>query len=201
VYLAELLERHRVPTPLTVIFGEDNAALVGERIGFPCVIKQPDSSFSAGVVKVESAEEFERQLPKLFETSELLVAQEFVPTEFDWRIGVLDGEPLFACKYYMARKHWQIYKRDEKGVHSGKGDTLPVTEVPRAVVQAAVKSARLIGDGLFGVDLKVLDGKPKVIEINDNPSIDAGVEDRVLGDFLYERVMRSFLARLEERHR
>lgn len=25
------------------------------------------------------------------------------PHGVDWRIGLLDGEPLFACKYYMAK--------------------------------------------------------------------------------------------------
>ena len=40
-----------------------------------------------------------------------------------------------------------------------------------------------------------------MIEINDNPSIDAGVEDAVLGDALYDRVMGEFLKRLERRTR
>jgi glutathione synthase/RimK-type ligase-like ATP-grasp enzyme len=35
------------------------------------------------------------------------------------------------------------------------------------------------------------------IEVNDNPSIEAGIEDVVLGDRLYEVVMQEFLRRLE----
>ena len=34
-----------------------------------------------------------------------------MPTDFDWRIGVLEGKALYACRYFMARKHWQILKR------------------------------------------------------------------------------------------
>ncbi|MEJ2396418.1 MAG: hypothetical protein P8Z77_17080 [Candidatus Thiodiazotropha sp.] len=34
-------------------------------------------------------------------------------------------------------------------------------------------------------------------EVNDNPSIDAGVEDAVLGSALYETIMQEFLRRLE----
>ena len=36
-----------------------------------------------------------------------------------------------------------------------------------------------------------------VIEVNDNPSIDAGVEDAYLGEDLYLRIMQEFLRRLE----
>lgn len=201
VFLAELLSRHKLMTPATVIFSMDNANLVGERIGFPCVIKQPDSAFSQGVVKIDTEEAFKAQLEQLFETSELLLAQEFVPTDFDWRIGVLGGRALFACKYFMARKHWQIIKREGSTSRFGKFESLPVHQAPQKVVSAAVKAANLIGNGLYGVDLKVLGGKPKIIEVNDNPSIDAGIEDKVLGNLLYEQIMLHIMMQLEERGR
>src|SRR5690606_33226210 len=166
VYVAELLDRYRVPTPKTVIFSEDTAWMVSERIGFPCVIKQPDSSFSAGVVKINTADEFLARREQLFENSELLLAQEFVPTEFDWRVGVLEGKPLYVCKYMMAERHWQIIRRDERGeVHEGGFETMPVEDAPKDVIALGVKAARLIGDGLYGIDIKVLGGRPKVIEI------------------------------------
>ena len=201
VFLAELLSRHKLMTPATVIFSKDHAHLVGERIGFPCVIKQPDSAFSQGVVKIDDEASFVAQLDTLFETSDLLLAQEFVPTDFDWRIGVLGGRPLYACKYFMARKHWQIIKREGSTNQYGKGESMPVHEAPQKVVAAAVRAANLIGNGLYGVDIKVLGGKPKIIEVNDNPSIDSGIEDRVLGNLLYEQVMLHFMVQLEERGR
>lgn len=199
VFLAEALDRYRVAIPKTVVFGEDNASVVAERIGFPCVIKQPDSAFSAGVIKAETEEEFGPKVQKLFEGTDLLIAQEFVPTEYDWRIGVLGGEPLFACRYHMARNHWQIVKRDGEGVHEGDFDTMRIEDAPQRVVELGVRAADVIGDGLYGVDLKVIGGRPKVIEVNDNPNIDAGVEDQALGDELYTRIMRHFLVRMENR--
>ncbi len=56
----------------------------------------------------------------MFQKSELLIAQEFLPTPFDWRVGVVNGKPLYVCKYYMASKHWQIVnwesgKQDQEG--------------------------------------------------------------------------------------
>ena len=36
-----------------------------------------------------------------------------------------------------------------------------------------------------------------MIEVNDNPNIDAGVEDAILRDELYNRIMEVFLDRIE----
>ena len=200
VYLAELLDRHAIRKPRTLIVHRDNREQIVEQIGLPCILKQPDSYFSLGVVKVETPAELERHVERLLEDSDLIIAQEFLPTEFDWRIGVLDGHPLFACKYYMADEHWQIRKQ-ELGAEPdfGRVEAVPVEHAPTAVVSTAVRSARLIGDGLYGVDIKQLNGKVYVIEINDNPNIDAGCEDRVLKDELYERVLRVFLTRIRAR--
>jgi glutathione synthase/RimK-type ligase-like ATP-grasp enzyme len=199
VFLAESLARFRVPTPKTLILSKENAADGIRSIGLPCVIKQPDSAFSAGVTRFDDDEDLAARLACLFEASELLIAQEFVPTDFDWRIGVLGGRPLYACRYAMAPGHWQIVKRDEQGVHEGDSVTLPIEEAPEDVVKLAVRASALMGDGLYGVDLKVVGGKAMVIEVNDNPNIDAGVEDAVLGDAMYRAVMQYFLRRFEER--
>lgn len=199
VYLAETMSRHRVATPKTLILSKDNALEGVRSLGFPCVLKRPDSSFSNGVARCDAEEDAPAMLASFFEHSDLLVAQEYVPTDFDWRIGVLGGEPLFASRYGMAPEHWQIVKRDDQGVHEGDAETLLVRDAPDDVVKLATRAAKLIGDGLYGVDLKVVRGKPVVIEINDNPNIDAGVEDDALGDELYNRIMRYFFWKLESR--
>ena len=63
----------------------------------------------------------------------------------------------------------------------------------------ALRATAPIGDGLYGVDLKMDGKRTAVIEVNDNPSIDAGVEDAYLGDDLYRRIMEEFLRRLERK--
>ncbi len=199
VYLAELLSRHSVPTPKTIVVHRDNARVIGEELGFPCVLKRPDSAFSQGVVKVESQENLELQLKTFFEDSELIVAQEFLPTTFDWRIGILNRKPLYACKYFMAQNHWQIIKPDRHDARRyGKSETLPVELAPRRAVATALRAANLVGDGLYGVDVKESNGKFYIIEVNDNPSIEAGTEDSVLRDELYNRIMEVFLDRLDK---
>jgi glutathione synthase/RimK-type ligase-like ATP-grasp enzyme len=197
VFLAELLERHKIAKPKTMILHKENLAQVAAELGFPCILKQPDSSFSQGVEKADSLEEFVLLANKLLNDSELVIAQQFLPTDFDWRIGVLDRQPLFACKYFMARKHWQIIQHKVGGrVEEGNVETLAIGDVPEKVLRTGLKAANLIGNGLYGVDLKQIGDKIYVIEINDNPSIDAGLEDEVAGDDLYLQVMGSLMNRI-----
>ena len=203
VYLAEILARHRIPAPKTLLVHRDNVNQIITTLGLPCVLKQPDSSFSLGVVKVESAEELPVRVNSLLDKSELIVAQEYLPTEFDWRVGILDRRPLFVAKYYMVPGHWQIIRHgDQKhDFVEGKTAALSVGEAPDRVVKMALKAARLIGDGFYGVDIKQVGKRFYVIEINDNPNVDAGNEDSVLKDALYREVMGVFLKRIEARKR
>ncbi|MDP2104411.1 MAG: RimK family alpha-L-glutamate ligase, partial [Desulfobulbaceae bacterium] len=201
VFQAEVLERNKILIPKTVIVHKDTTEVV-ERLGLPCILKQPDSSFSQGVVKVETPEELRSQVAKLLTKSDLIIAQEFLPTSFDWRVGIFDRQPLFVCKYFMAKKHWQIIKRDDSGTKTADGTyaTMPVEHAPDQLIRTALKAANLIGDGLYGVDIKEVGKKFYVIEINDNPNIDAGVEDAILKEELYLRIMRVFLRRIEHRN-
>lgn len=200
VYQAELFRRHGVPAPPTLVVSRANAAEVERAVGLPCVLKSPDGAFSMGVARVDSAEALGERLQALLSRSELVVAQAWSPTPYDWRIGVLGGRPLFAARYQMAAGHWQIVRREGgRPPRYGRVDAVPVEEVPPEVVEVAVRAAGLIGDGLYGVDVKALDEGPVVLEVNDNPNIEAGCEDGVLGDALYEEVMAWFLARLEAR--
>ena len=199
VYLAETLERAGVRTPTTRILHKGNVASIGRDLGFPVVLKLPDSSFSQGVIRVDDAAALERAAREMLRRSDLIVAQRFVPTEFDWRVGVFEGKPLWACRYYMARKHWQIVRRDERGKKlEGDHDTLPIDQVPASVLDAALRACACVGDGLYGVDLKELEEGAVVMEVNDNPNLDGGVEDSVLGETLYRTILEGFLARLEK---
>jgi glutathione synthase/RimK-type ligase-like ATP-grasp enzyme len=203
VYLAEILARHRIPAPKSLLVHRDNVGQIIPVLSLPCVLKQPDSSFSVGVVKVESEQDLLEQVNVLLDKSELIVAQEYLPTEFDWRVGILDRRPLFVAKYYMVPGHWQIIRHgtDRQDFVEGKTEALSVGEAPDRVVKVALKAANLIGDGFYGVDIKQIGKRLYVIEVNDNPNVDAGNEDSVLKDALYREVMGVFVKRIEERQR
>lgn len=201
VFLHELLEKNNVPMPRSQLLIDGDAidyATIGEQLGYPVVLKIPDGAFSIGVEKASNEEELRAVATRLFEKSTILLAQEFMRTDFDWRIGVLNNRAVYACKYYMARNHWQIYNHADTVRHrSGDFECMGVHQVPKEVIKVALQATRLIGDGLYGVDMKETPRGPVIIEVNDNPSIDHGVEDLHLSDELYRIVMADFVRRLE----
>jgi glutathione synthase/RimK-type ligase-like ATP-grasp enzyme len=198
VYLSELLTHHKIPSLDTVIISKYAKNL--PKVTFPLVLKKPDSAFSEGVIKIEDNAMLVASLKQFFKTSDLVIAQPFMPTDFDWRIGVFDGKPLFACKYHMAKNHWQIYDWDSKEKNTGENEAIPLQAVPSAIMKTALKASKLIGNGLYGVDIKVRGNKHYVIEINDNPNIDAGIEDGVMGESLYKDIFDVFIKRIRRKH-
>lgn len=199
IYLAELMHSHQILMPETRFISRYAEKLPS--LDYPCVLKRPDGAFSQGVVKVESEKNLQKILPDFFRTSDLVIAQSFIPTPYDWRIGILDNKPLYACKYYMVEGHWQIYNwATEEGKEGGEVETVPLNQVPPGIIKAALKCTKLIGDGLYGVDLKSDGQHHYVIEVNDNPSIDFGLEDLVLGDVLYQEIIKVFLNRIRKKH-
>lgn len=196
VYLHELMVSNKIPTPRSVILRKDFPVLESALSGFPLVLKIPDGSFSKGVKKVKSMEEMNEELKLFFQKSELVIAQEFLPTEFDWRVGILGGKPLYLCKYFMAKNHWQIYnwnKKDHSNSRFGNSETIKLEQAPPGLLRLASKASLLIGNGLYGLDIKQVGKKFYVIEINDNPSIDAGIEDKIAKSSLYQSIMQHLM--------
>ena len=164
-------------------------------------MKLPEGAFSKGVFKVKDRDALRDKVGEMLKDTALVLVQEYMYTDFDWRIGVLNGRAIFACRYKMASNHWQIYNHGAKRNFSGGFETLPTFEVPKAVLDAAIKACDMIGKGLYGVDIKQKDKHVYVIEVNDNPSIDYKVEDLYLGNELYMHIMTEFANRLELRGR
>ena len=199
IYLHELMTANGLAVPPTVIIaGPHDLERAADTLGFPMVLKVPDSSFSRGVKKVDSPEELHALFKAWYEDTDLLLAQAFMPTTFDWRVGVLGGKPLFVCQYMMAKKHWQIVKHrgDGKPLEGGHR-TLSLGEAPPAVVDVGLRAAQLIGDGLYGVDIKETPQGIFVVEVNDNPNIDHGIEDAAEKDQVWVELTRWFIDRLE----
>jgi glutathione synthase/RimK-type ligase-like ATP-grasp enzyme len=170
-----------------------------DELGLPLVVKIPDGSFSGGVHKVETQAEFKRVADEVFEETDLLLAQKFLPTEFDWRVGVLAGEPLFVCQYRMARGHWQIVKhRADGSAREGGFRTFELEQAPPDLIDIAVRAARPIGEGFYGVDVKQTDSGFIVMEVNDNPNLEHGIEDQVGKDEIWMKVLKWFIERFEQ---
>jgi glutathione synthase/RimK-type ligase-like ATP-grasp enzyme len=194
VFLHEVMTSKNIPVPKTELIDLKTARKLEKDLQFPVVLKVPDGSFSKGMARVGNLADYREAVHNFFKRSDLLLLQEYLPSDYDWRIGVLAGKPLFACRYFMAEGHWQIYNHGAKGKkkQTGKHETIAIGAVPKKVMDTALKAARLIGNGLYGVDLKENEHGVYVIEVNDNPNIDKGVEDTVEGDELYSRIIEHF---------
>jgi glutathione synthase/RimK-type ligase-like ATP-grasp enzyme len=200
VYMQELLNRHRIATPRTVIMHRGNVDEVVPTLGLPCVLKLPDSGFGLDVVKIESEDDLRKEAERFFKQSELIIAQEWLPSEFDWRIGIFDRRPLFVAKYFMAPGYWKVNKvvEGQEKLVEGKTEALTVGETPEQVINTALRAANLVGRSLYGADLKQVGDRVYVIEVNINPNIDAGNEDQVLGEALYREILGVFARRIAE---
>jgi glutathione synthase/RimK-type ligase-like ATP-grasp enzyme len=198
-FLAELLRENHVATPRTQLLTRRTLAGFEHTLDYPVVLKVPDGAFSRSVKKADDWKQFQALAQGMLKESAIILVQEFMYTDFDWRVAVLDGEPLFAARYYMCDAHWQILRHTADGRHvEGRAEAVALADTPADVLSAAVASADLIGDGLYGVDLKKSAAGVFVIEVNDNPNIDAGVEDAKVGDALYHQLLGHLLGQHEE---
>ncbi|HHZ19793.1 MAG TPA: RimK family alpha-L-glutamate ligase [Firmicutes bacterium] len=178
------LMRDNIPIPATVFLKShevtaENARELFETLGVPLVLKAPNSSFSAYVDKVSTAEDFVKVGKRFLRRADRIVVQQYMPSDFDWRVITLDGKVLAIAKYVMTGDCWKIQEKNAEG-KTIYCDVLGVKkkDVDPRLLQVALDASRAIGAGLYGVDIKEVDGEYYVVEVNDNPNIDAGLEDQ-----------------------
>lgn len=188
-----------VPIPETVFLDEhdlspETAERVFAQLGKPVVLKAPNSSFSLYVEKAENPQEFVKVGRAFLRRADRLVAQRFIKSEFDWRVGIMGGQPLYVCQYVIPKKRWKIasYTPDGNAV-VGSVSALSLAQVDPRLLECAQKAGNAIGKSLYGVDLKQVEDDYLVIEVNDNPTINAGDEDKKAPD-LYERLINFLIA-------
>ncbi|MCB1198757.1 MAG: RimK family alpha-L-glutamate ligase, partial [Deltaproteobacteria bacterium] len=193
IFLEQLMGRIGVKRPTTKIMDKRIFEEEMHTFVYPCIVKKPDSAFSQGVYKAQNIDELKKYAQELFTSTELILTQEYLPTNYDWRVGVLNGQVIYCCKYYMAKGHWQIINNSGSKAEEGDFECIDPKQVDKKVLDVALKATHDIGTGLYGVDLKQSGEDVYLIEVNDNPSIDFGVEDMLLGSDLYMLIAKHFL--------
>jgi len=182
VHMYRLMMQNKVPIARTEFLEKSdlntaNARKLFKELGSTLVLKAPDSAFSRHVDKVESIPQFMNLAKKYFRVAEEIVVQEYTPTNFDWRVTTLGGKVLFVCKYLMPPKCWKIRKVLGTKIIWCKIQTIDRKTANKRLLDMALAASKAVGNGIYGVDLKEINGKYHVVEVNDNPNIDAGGED------------------------
>lgn len=153
---------------------EAQAARLFLELGTPLVLKEPSTSFSARVEKVGSVEELLKVARRFFKLSDWIVVQEYIESRFDWRVGVIGGQLLYACRYIIPSETFKIQASVNGHVVYCDVESVPADQVPSDVIDLGLKAGNAMGKGLYGVDIKESNGKLYVIEVNDNPSLEGG---------------------------
>jgi glutathione synthase/RimK-type ligase-like ATP-grasp enzyme len=182
----------KIPIPRTVFLprievSTERARALFAELGTPLVLKEPSTSFSLRVERVATVPEFIRVARRFIRMSDWIVVQQYVESLYDWRIGVLSGKLLYACKYTIPSVTFKIQASVNGHVVYCGVESVPVQEVPSHVIALGIEAANAIGQGLYGVDIKNNNGDACVIEVNDNPSLESG-EDGCYPD-VYTRVI------------
>ncbi|MEM2995336.1 MAG: RimK family alpha-L-glutamate ligase [Candidatus Bathyarchaeia archaeon] len=184
IHLYSLFNKYGIPQIPTIFLKKDELhhkriTEIFELFGRPVVVKAPYTSFSKYVEKVACETSFREVAKRFFRRTDILVVQKFMPTAFDWRVGVLNNEVLYVCKYMVPKGRWK-HGAKRKGKPSfvwGRTVTLKRENAPQKLKETALKACALVGNGLYGVDIKEVNGGYVVVEVNENPSIYAGYED------------------------
>jgi glutathione synthase/RimK-type ligase-like ATP-grasp enzyme len=176
------LARAGVPLPETRCLRQadldpGHAGGLFEALGTPLVLKAPNSSFSAYVDRVTTPEAFVRVGQRFLRRADRLIVQQYLPSLFDWRVILLHGRVLAVLQYRFAADAWRTMERGPDG-SAGITRCIAREHAPPALLETARAAAAAIGDSLYGVDLKEIEGGYVVIEVNDNPTIAATEEDR-----------------------
>ena len=190
-----LFEKYDVPRIPTMFLDKEELhhkkiSEIFDTLGKPVVIKAPYTSFSRYVEKAACETSFREVAKRFFRKSDVLAIQKFTPTAFDWRVGVLNNEVLYVCKYMIPKGKWKhgAKLRGKPTVIWGRTVSLKRCEMPPVLREVALKACSVVGKGLYGVDIKEVNGDFVVVEVNDNPSIYAGYEDRSDHD-IYKRII------------
>jgi biotin carboxylase len=166
VLMKQAFMEYDVPTAAFRMFIESGEAKeFANELGYPVMVKAPDSSGSRGITKVNSAEEFEFAWNRAHEVSrskEIIVEQFLKGIEFgaqafvhgDRVVAVFPhGDTVTPAPYFSPIGHsMPTALTQEQQVKTAK------------VIEQAVRALG-IRDCVSNVDLMLVDGEPKMIEI------------------------------------
>lgn len=171
LFAHQILAQHRIDMPATAFANSprDTTELIDIVGGAPLVVKLLEGTQGNGVVLGETRKAAESVIGAFRGLKANFLVQEFVKEAagVDIRCFVIGGKVVAAMKREAQDGDFRA------NVHRG-GSVVPVriTKAERAI---AVKSAKVMGLNVAGVDLLRSNSGPKILEINSSPGIQ-GIE-------------------------
>lgn len=197
-----ILQAEGISTPPTEVLDlTTDLNCIVNKFGLPLVFKIPNGMLGQGMVKVDKIDlQSLNAVRELLVDNSVILAQPFIETDFDWRIGILNNQPFYASHYSFVPGHWQIVRYDKENDRylEGQDRSFLVKDVPIEILDLAMKASQPFGDGLFGIDIKETKDKLYVMEVNHNPAVRHGEEDRAMGPKVWQKLAHWFLDRRKE---
>ncbi len=178
----QFLQEAGIPTPKTRLALNPRAAIKSiKSMKKPVVIKLLLGSHGKGVMKVSSNAEASSIMDTLNKLGQMIYFQEYIETEGrDIRVFVIGNRAVAAMERQGARGEFR--SNITAGGRGSKASISPEIE------SLALRAARAVGADICGVDV-ILDGKPRVIEVNINPGLKiAGVTGIDIPDLIARHV-------------
>jgi len=195
--LHDLFIKNNIPSPKSLLFTGDYSKESMDNIfvtlGTPVILKTPYTRFSSHVEKAYDEREFIEISKCFLRKSKVLIVQEYIQSEFDWRVGILQNKVLYLCKYCIPEGGWKVKSKINGKNVWGATIAVPRENISPELEKICIDLSRCVGDGLYGLDIKETNNGYKVIEINDNPSLYNGYEDTANGD-IYEKIIDALVS-------
>jgi len=189
----QILQAHGVPVPKTVLARSPDAVFQAIRLvgGTPVILKMNQGTQGAGVMFADTLETVESVLEALWEFGANIQIQKFIAESRgrDIRAFVVGGEVYAAMRRVAAGNSFKA------NIHQG-GQGIPI-ELDAVQEKLALKTAKVLGLKIAGIDILESKAGPIVIEANSTPGFE-GLERathkdvaRAIIEYLVEEAKRA----------
>jgi RimK family alpha-L-glutamate ligase len=156
-----ILEENGVPVPRTVVTEEVGEALNAfDELDRDVIVKPLHGSRGVGATRIKDAEVASTVFKAITFYHGIIYLQEFVPHGFSDIRAFVIGDGVIAAMRRVARG-WKT--------NYSQGARPERIELGKTVEDLAVKSARLVGCKIAGVDILESPERPLVVEVNSQP--------------------------------
>ncbi len=170
----QMLDHEGINVPKTVVIRDEKYidAAIKQVGGVPVIIKTPFGSYGSGVVIAESKRAVNSAWDMIAKASanKMVLIQEYIKESKgkDMRVFVIGGKVIGAMQR-QARK-------GEFRSNLELGGSSKAVEVSSEIKKMAIKSTRIMGLNVAGVDIIITKRGPAVMEVNCNPGF-KGLEE------------------------